>query len=83
MSEDAAFMNRQWAAGSTIASVLLLMFILLGFRADWHISSASIPEDPITALGEALLGKYVLPFEIASVILLVALIGAIVIAREE
>ena len=34
-------------------------------------------------IGEALLDKYVLPFEIASVLLLVAMLGAIVLVRPE
>jgi NADH-quinone oxidoreductase subunit J len=39
---------------------------------------------PTTAgIGEAFLGPYVLPFEIASVVLLAALIGAVVISRQE
>ncbi|HLB29310.1 MAG TPA: NADH-quinone oxidoreductase subunit J, partial [Dehalococcoidia bacterium] len=35
------------------------------------------------AIGEALLDKYVLPFEIAGVLLTVALIGAVVLVRED
>ena len=39
--------------------------------------------DLIPAIGAAMLGQWILPFEIASVLLLAALIGAIVIAKEE
>jgi NADH:ubiquinone oxidoreductase subunit 6 (subunit J) len=42
-----------------------------------------IPSEAVAALGQALTSTYVLPFEVASVLLLMALIGAIVIAREE
>ena len=83
MGTDVPFINRQWAAGGFIGFTLFLLLGLIGFRADWLISDAAPPEDTITGLGEALLGRYVLPFEIASVILLVALVGAVVIAREE
>ena len=39
---------------------------------------------PTTAgIGEALLTTYVLPFELASVILLAALIAAVVLSRKE
>jgi NADH:ubiquinone oxidoreductase subunit 6 (subunit J) len=38
--------------------------------------------DIIPDLGKAMLGQWVLPFEIASVLLLAAMIGAIVIAKE-
>ena len=35
------------------------------------------------SIGQAFLGEYILPFELASVVLLVVLIGAIVISRKE
>jgi NADH:ubiquinone oxidoreductase subunit 6 (subunit J) len=35
------------------------------------------------ALGTALLGRFVLPFEVVSILLLAALIGAITIARKD
>jgi len=34
-------------------------------------------------LGRALVGRYVVPFEVASVLLLAALVGAVLIAREK
>jgi NADH-quinone oxidoreductase subunit J len=34
-------------------------------------------------LAKSLFGEYVLPFEIASVLLLVAIIGAVVLAKRE
>jgi len=34
-------------------------------------------------IGEAFLGPYILPFELASVVLLVVLIGAVVVSRKE
>lgn len=83
MSEEAPFLNRQWGIGGFIAVTLFVLLALAGFLANWNISSAAPPEDAISELGQALLSTYVLPFEVASVVLLVALVGAIVIAREE
>jgi len=67
--------------------------VLVGFVAVWMIRVARGarwvqgqpgPPAPTTAgIGEAFLGTYVLPFEIASVVLLAALIGAIVVSRKE
>ena len=37
----------------------------------------------VSTLGEAIFSRYVLPFEIVSVVLLAALIGAVVLARKE
>ncbi|MEK7799097.1 MAG: NADH-quinone oxidoreductase subunit J, partial [Acidobacteriota bacterium] len=44
------------------------------------------PADPagnLQSIGQALYRDFVLPFEIASVLLLVAMIGAIVLARQK
>lgn len=82
MSPDVPFLNRQWGCAGVIATLLFILLMLVGFMADWQVSSAAPPEDTILELGKALMGDYVLPFEVASVFLLVALIGAIVIARE-
>jgi len=37
----------------------------------------------LRALGETLFGQYLLPFEVTSILLLVAMIGAIVLVRKE
>lgn len=54
------------------------------WSTDWNVSQ-KLQELDKTApqIGELLLTKYLLPFEIASIVLLVALIGAAMIARRE
>jgi NADH-quinone oxidoreductase subunit J len=53
------------------------------FNTPWFRAKPA-PLAPTTyGIGDAFLGPYVLPFEIASVVLLAALIGAIVISRQE
>jgi NAD(P)H-quinone oxidoreductase subunit 6 len=53
------------------------------FRTPWFLMKPG-PLVPTTyGIGNAFLGQYVLPFEIASIVLLAALIGAIVISRQE
>ncbi len=74
--------NQQWAYVFGAITVLAAVFPLLLVRADWVVSDAPPLADPIRGLGEALLTTYVLPFEVASVLLLMALVGAIIIARE-
>jgi NADH:ubiquinone oxidoreductase subunit 6 (subunit J) len=49
----------------------------------WKVKDALLDIPTADAIGGLLLTRYVLPFEIASLLLTVALIGAIVIAREE
>jgi NADH:ubiquinone oxidoreductase subunit 6 (subunit J) len=64
----------------------LLVAFTLGYVAidtSWTISDREGFEETASVIGESLLDKYVLPFEIASVLLLVAMMGAIVLVRPE
>jgi NAD(P)H-quinone oxidoreductase subunit 6 len=49
----------------------------------WHAVAAGTPAPTTYGIGNAFLGEYVLPFELASVVLLAALIGAVVLSRKE
>ncbi|MDO8684958.1 MAG: NADH-quinone oxidoreductase subunit J [Armatimonadota bacterium] len=73
-----------WAAIPTtlaMLAVLMIKFALPPYPA--HKTLDALPANTTMPLAEALLKPYLLPFELASVILLAALIGAIVIAKEE
>jgi NAD(P)H-quinone oxidoreductase subunit 6 len=59
----------------------LLSFVALW--APWPLTSKEPVADTTAALGHGLLGTWLLPFEIASVLLVATLVGAIVIARKE
>jgi NADH-quinone oxidoreductase subunit J len=56
---------------------------IIVLRTDWGTSTREAFATTATAIGGALLDKYVLPFEIAGVLLTIALIGAVVLVREE
>lgn len=65
---------------AALAGTLTGMF----WSTDWKASTQLTPPTATApALGRMLLNAYLLPFEIASVLLLVALIGAAMIARRE
>ena len=49
----------------------------------WHVGEPRVLEAMTYGIGKAFLGPYVLPFELASLVLLAALIGAIVLSRKE
>jgi NAD(P)H-quinone oxidoreductase subunit 6 len=83
--DDVAVSNR--SVGRIPAAVVMLAVgVLMGtavVTARW-VQRAEIQVAPTTAgIGEAFLGPYILPFELASVVLLVALIGAVVVSRKE
>ncbi len=68
------------------AFLALVLFVVLAgkflLKADWFSAPSATPVNTL-ALGQALLGTYVFPFEVISVILIAALVGAIVIARRD
>ena len=77
--------NEQWTGALFVAVALfaVLMFILL--RVEWPAVQAQVPAEAISQLGQSLVSPdyFLLPFEVASVLLLVALVGAVIIAREQ
>ena len=72
--------NRQWplAAAAAVATLTVLA------GSFWTKASVgSEPHSPaLTDLANSLFTRWAIPFEVASLVLLVALIGAIIIARE-
>ncbi len=49
----------------------------------WKFSTGSLPVDNIMTIGKLLMTQFMLPFEVVSVLLVAAMIGAIVLARGE
>ena len=73
----------QWPIGLAMSLVLggALLTAVLG--SDWPRQTGEITMVSLETLAGALFRDWLLPFEIASVVLTVALIGAIVISRQE
>ncbi len=77
--------NQQWLAAALVALALCAVLVWTVMDYDgWAAAPGPVPEDNITILGTALVDAegLALPFEVASVLLLVALIGSVTIARE-
>ena len=83
MSRKARAWNEHWWVALLVAICLAAVLIYVVTTAVWRVSDAAPVADPVTALGQTLMSTYVLPFEVASILLLMALIGAIIISREE
>ncbi len=82
MAKDLVQHNAQWV-WSALGSVLLFVALsLILIQVNWPVVEAAVPEETISILGQDLMGTYLVPFEVASVLLLVALVGSIIIARE-
>jgi NADH-quinone oxidoreductase subunit J len=78
--------NKQWMVGLIAALALgaLLLFVIREGKAIFPLTQqAVLPEGSNTQqVGIALYGQYMLPFEIASLLLLVAIVGAVVMAKK-
>jgi len=82
---DVTVSNRAVGRGAgifTVGIAGIVMLYAIG-RTQWHQAASVTPAPTTYAIGNAFLGDYVLPFEVASLVLLAALIGAIVISRHE
>lgn len=82
MAEDLVQRNAQWGWSVVGAALLFLALATILVRVNWPIIEETISPDTITRLGKDLMGTYLAPFEVASVLLLVALVGSVIIARE-
>lgn len=74
----------QWPIAAGASALLAGLLIAAVATSDWPGDAHSqITRVPFETLGNALYRQWAVPFEIASLVLLVALVGAIVLAREE
>jgi len=85
MRDQGPQMNRGWWAGALIAVLVFagLLFLLQGWNG-LSKTASDIPSgfDAVAELGNALVSpnEFVLPFEVASVLLVAALVGAVYVA---
>ena len=85
MSEEYEARNEQWHWGLLAAVPLFGILVYVLLTVNWPVVQAPVPPEAIIQLGVGLVSPegYLLPFEVASVLLLVALVGAVIIAREK
>ena len=74
--------NRQRIPALVVTGIVGVFLILAILKTPW-IVSGTLQTTNAVALGKALMGQFVLPFEVISLVLLVALICAIVTARSD
>lgn len=85
--EDFVPIRNAWVSRVATAAVCVGLFALLSamvLATPWSISTA-LPagDEAIYTIGKHFFSDYLLPFELASVLLLMAMIGAIVLARRD
>ena len=74
----------RWVPAALVGFGVAALLVVATLTARWAAVDNPPPPQPTTAaLGQLLLTRYVLPFEIASVVLLAVLVGATVISRRD
>ncbi|MBI2908879.1 MAG: NADH-quinone oxidoreductase subunit J [Chloroflexi bacterium] len=74
--------NRLQLPALIIAVLMLVTFISVFTSTQWKISAQAPPEASTGPLALTLFNNFALPFEVASVLLLAAIVGAIALVRE-
>jgi len=74
--------NRQWWLSLPLTFLLFLILLSVVGAINWPVSEAEPADDTVLQLGINFLGGYLIPFLVVSIVLSVALIGAIFLARE-
>jgi NADH-quinone oxidoreductase subunit J len=75
----------QLVSGGIVSTGIFVILLLVVNQTKWQISQTPFEaeEGTTTLIGQAIMGDFLLPFEVASIILLIALIGAVLITRKE
>jgi len=71
------------APAFVLGVMVFLLIAWVAYDTEWRISDREAFTTTAASLGEAFLKPYIVPFEVASVLLATAMIGAIILSRAE
>jgi NADH-quinone oxidoreductase subunit J len=89
MKQDVRY-HQQWPIAAAVGAALLVETIILMAMKGWTAPAVATGAETTVggtgnteAIGDVLYSTYLFPFEVASLILLVAMIGAILLAKKD
>jgi NADH-quinone oxidoreductase subunit J len=71
------------APAMVLSGLVLAIVTFVAYDTEWAIADRGAFPATAASLGEAFLKPYVVPFEVASVLLMTAMIGAIVLTKDD
>jgi NADH:ubiquinone oxidoreductase subunit 6 (subunit J) len=79
------FEARTWEVlvAAIVCTGLMVSLCLVFSRTDWHSAEVAVPGATLAELGRRLLTVYLVPFEVAGVLLFIVMVGAAHLARQE
>ncbi len=75
--------NSQRSVAFIAALALAVVMAVVFLGSSWPAAAPAVPESSVSVVASQIFRAYALPFEIASVLLLVAMVGAIIMAWPE
>ena len=76
-------LGQWWMTSLPVALGILVILFRVFVVYPWGVEAPAGAAPTTGIIGQTLLTKYVLPFELASIVLLVAMVGAIILAKED
>jgi NADH:ubiquinone oxidoreductase subunit 6 (subunit J) len=83
MSDTSNVDNRNRILAGVLAGGIFLLLLAVLVPAGWHYTAWPNLSGTTATIGNQLVNVYAIPFELISVLLLAALVGAVVLARRE
>ncbi len=74
--------SMQKSVGAVVVTGLFGLLVWMIQKTPWKITTAEEPIQTTGQIGNLLMNEYLLPFEVASILLLAALIGAAMLSRK-
>ena len=82
--KDGGVFSRTWLAGLVVAAAVFAVLGWAVLQSETGLPHESaVPTVTVMEIGDALMGRYVLPLEIVALLLTAALIGAVIVAMHE
>ena len=75
--------SQNQVTGAVVSIIFFIAQIVVIFQTDWIEKTPLNHEGTVKIIGTQLMSSYILPFEIVSILLLAALIGAATLARKK
>jgi NADH-quinone oxidoreductase subunit J len=91
LGRDQDLTNKSWPLAA-LTAVVLFGVMAYALIDEYHWTETALPDDPrivavdgsnTATVSDSIFSTYLVPFEVVSVLLLAALVGAIVLARKE
>lgn len=74
--------NSQTVAAAGVVALVTMLSAFLSFKSGVVVPPGPVPANQVESIATAMLTKYVIPFEVAALLLLEALVGAVFLAKE-